>query len=73
MIKREYFISAKVAHNDNSEDYSWWYATFTTTGWRDDTVTLMRQLREDAVEIMQKKVERKITEQDIEILSFNRI
>ena len=33
MIKREYFVRAKIAHNNNTGLYSWWSGTFEVKTW----------------------------------------
>jgi hypothetical protein len=73
MIKRTYFLSAKVAHNDCSGEYSWWNTNFTTTGWfalKPDE--LLYQSRALAVNTLMHKVKRDIVEGDIEVLALNK-
>ena len=72
MIKRKYFMSCKVAHNDNTGEYSWWNTNITTITWFKDEDLLIKA-RTMSLDVLQDKVKRKIAESDIEVLALNRI
>tara|TARA_R110000787_G_scaffold31073_1_gene82766 strand:- start:99 stop:320 length:222 start_codon:yes stop_codon:yes gene_type:complete len=73
MIKRKYFLSVKVAHNDNTGNYSWWNTIINTKGWTQSGDDMLISAREFSVEELQPKLTRRICEQDIEVLALNRI
>lgn len=73
MIKRKYFFSVKVAHNNNTGNYSWWSAILSTKAWVQNTEELLLAVRELAQEELQGKLERRITSGDIEVLALNKI
>ena len=73
MIKRKYFFSVKVAHNNNTGEYSWWSAILNTKRWAQDTDELLLTVRELAQEELQGKLSRDITPNDIEVLALNKL
>jgi len=73
MIKRKYFFSVKVAHNNDSGEYSWWNAILNTKGWSQNTDELLLTVRELSQEELQGKLSREITPSDIEVITLNRI
>ena len=73
MIKRTYFFSVKVAHNDDSGKYSWWNAILNTNCWRDDKNYVLGQVRLLAFDELQPRLDRVIDQSDIEVLALNRI
>ena len=73
MIKRKYFFSVKVAHNDDSGNYSWWNAILNTKRWIQNKDELLLSVRELAAEELQHKVKRDICFDDIEVLALNKI
>ncbi len=73
MLKRKYFLSVKVAHNDNTGQYSWWNTTFITKGWKEDVEQLLTECRETAADVLSNLLEREIDEKDIEVIAFNRV
>ena len=73
MIKRKYFFSVKVAHNNNTGEYSWWSAILNTKGWRQNTDELLLAVRELSQEELQGKLSREITPNDIEVIALNKL
>lgn len=73
MITRKYFYSVKVAHNNDTGDYSWHHSIATTTGLTVDFDVLMIDIRRQGALLMQSRIERPIEEKDIEIVSLNRV
>jgi len=60
MIKRKYFFSVKVSHDDGSGKYSWWNGILNTRGWAQDKDELLIYIRDMAVNELHQKVSRKI-------------
>jgi hypothetical protein len=73
MIKRKYFFSVKVAHNNNTGEYSWWNAILNTKGWKQNSDELLLTVRELAQEELQGKLSREIEPSDIEVIALNRV
>ena len=73
MIRRKYFFSAKVAHNDGSGRYSWWHTILSTKSWLRDVDHVLASGRSMAKEILESKLDREIDSSDIEVISLNRI
>jgi hypothetical protein len=73
VIKRKYFFSVKVAHNDNTGKYSWWNSILNTTCWKQDPNELLITVRELAAKELQSKLNREIKQSDIEVIALNRI
>ena len=73
MIKRKYYFSVKVAHNDNSGEYSWWNNIIVTSGWFANPQQALDDLRDAAVNELCARVTRDIYTEDIEIISFSRV
>ena len=73
MIKRKYFFSVKVAHNNNTGEYSWWSAILNTKGWLQNTDELLLTVRELGQEELQGKLSREITPNDIEVIALNKL
>ena len=73
MIKRKYFFSVKVAHNNNTGECSWWSAILNTKGWLQNTDELLLTVRELGQEELQGKLSREITPNDIEVIALNKL
>jgi hypothetical protein len=73
MIKRKYFFSVKVSHNNKTGEYSWWNAILHTKSWLQDADKLLLTVRELSQEELQGKLSRDITPDDIEVLALNRL
>ena len=73
MIKRKYFFSVKVAHNDNSGKYSWWHTVYTHKSLFKEEDQVMVNIRCESASYLSEKVPRDISQGDIEIISLNRI
>lgn len=73
MIKRKYFFSVKVAHNNNTGEYSWWSAILNTKAWVQNADELLLTVRELAQEELQGKLSREITPNDIEVIALNKL
>lgn len=73
MITRKYFYSVKVAHNDDTGNYSWHHSVVTITSWFADLDELMIDIRRQSANVLRPRLERPIKEQDIEIVSLNRV
>ena len=73
MIKRKYFFSVKVAHNNSTGEYSWWNAILNTKAWLQNTDELLLTVRELAQEELQGKLSRDITPNDIEVIALNKL
>jgi len=73
MIRRKYFFSVKVAHNDGSGHYSWWHTILNTKSWLRDVDHVLASGRNMAKEILESKIDRDIDSSDIEVVSLNRI
>lgn len=73
MIKRKYFFSVRVAHNDDSGDYSWWHDMITRTSLMPEQEETMEVIRREAMVVLADRVPRRISRTDVEFVSFNRI
>jgi len=73
MIKRKYFFSAKVAHNNKTGEYSWWNAILNAKGWYQNPDELLLTVRELTQKELQGKLSREIQPSDIEVIALNRI
>ena len=71
MIKRTYFFSVKVAHNDNSGQYSCGNGIISTKGWRDDKKYILGEVRLLAVYELSGRLKRTIDQNDIEVIALN--
>ena len=73
MIKRQYFVSAKISHNNGTSEYSYFNGLINTIGWiesKDDLMNNSRQVVHDHIGQLVSRVTRL---SDVEILAFNRI
>ncbi|MCP4325987.1 MAG: hypothetical protein GY787_29970 [Alteromonadales bacterium] len=73
MIKRKYFFSVKVAHNNNTGEYSWWSAILNAKAWVQNADELLLTVRKLAQEELQGKLSRQITPNDIEVIALNKL
>ncbi len=73
MIKRKYFFSVKVAHNDNTGNYSWWHDFVTHTSLIAQPELVMRSIRSNCIAMLSNEVPHRISRDDIEFLAFNRV
>jgi len=73
MIKRKYFFSVKVAHNNDSGQYSWWHSVVTQKSLFADPENLIREIRSSAVAMLRNEVPRDFKPDDVEIIAFNRV
>ena len=73
MIKRKYFFSVKVAHNNDSGQYSWWHSVVTQKSLFADPENLIREIRSSAVAMLRNEVPRDFTPDDVEIIALNRV
>lgn len=73
MIKRKYFFSVKVAHNNDSGHYSWWHSIVTQKSFIADPENLMREIRSSSVAMLRNEVPRDFTPNDVEIIALNRV
>jgi hypothetical protein len=73
MIKREYFVRAKISHNDNTGFYSWWSGTFAVKTW---FKLSGKDLFNAAMDISYLKIteqEQSTKGKQVEIISLNRM
>ena len=73
MIKRQYFISAKIAHNDNSGEYSYYNGVLNTIGWFENKDNLLHSARDCVHSEIAQIVKRVTSSNDVELLSLNKI
>ena len=73
MIKRRYFVSVRIAHNDGSGQYSWWNTIINTCGWKADPDGLLCSVRELSTGELNHKVPRAINDLDVEVIALNKI
>lgn len=73
MIKRKYFFSVKVSHNDNTGNYSWWHDLATHTSLTAHPKYVMDQIRNDCMSMLSDEVPREFTGEEVEFLAFNRV
>ena len=73
MIKRKYFFSVKVAHNNGTGTYSWYQNIIHYSSWVPNQQMLLDDLRENSAETLNERVAREIDSSDIEVIAFNRI
>ena len=73
MIKRTYFVSAKVAHNNGTGNYSYYNGAMNFKSWlpmnADEMVSMTR---EEMKCILDCYVDRDLTPNDIELIAFNK-
>jgi hypothetical protein len=72
MIKRKYFFSVKVAHNNNAGDYSYWHDFVTHKSLFPNQEMVMKQIRSDCKSVLNDEVPRRFCGDDVEFLAFNR-
>ena len=73
MIKRRHFVSIKVAHNNNTGQYSYWNGIFTSVRWFDNAEDLVLNIRSHGVDLLSNLVERDIEPDDVEILCVSKL
>ena len=73
MIKRTYFFSVKVAHNDGSGKYSWWNSNLNKTSWMADADAALRAVRVLSAKELKDKVGRDVYPDEVEVIAFNRV
>lgn len=73
MIKRKYFFSVKVAHNDNTGNYSWWHDFVTQTSLTPQPEFVMKYIRSECISMLSDEVPHRFSLDDIEFLAFNRV
>lgn len=73
MIKRKYFFSVKVAHNNDSGHYSWWHSVVTQKSLFAEPENLVRDIRNSSVMFLRDEVPRDFTPDDVEIIALNRV
>ena len=73
MIKRKYFFAVQVAHNNNTGQYSWWHGTVTQKSFFVATEELILRIRSDAAFMLHEQVPTNFTQDDVELIAFNRI
>ncbi len=74
MIKRHYVFACYVAHNDGSGDREYWNTVITTKSWRKFSAEqILQESRCMAVEKISERVERPISEQDVQVVMLNTI
>jgi|LGVF01.2.fsa_nt_gb hypothetical protein len=74
MIKRTYFVSAKMAHNNNTGKYSYWNGVMNIKSWlplsADDLVICARGMAHNEITPL---LERSTDHDDVELLALNEI
>lgn len=74
MIKRSYFIRAKVGHENGTGLFSWWSGTFVVKSWfKADEKELFDLAMRMALEKISPLVNRQVNNSDVQIVSLNRI
>ncbi len=74
MITRKYFVSAKVAHNNGTGEYSYYNGVMNFKSWLPMNAGEMVEMTRDEMElILTPYVDREIASNDVELLAFNRI
>jgi|GEM_PF-2801283 len=73
MIKRKYFFSVKIAHNDNSGKFTWWHSIYTHKSLKKELDQVMVNIRCESAVRLSSEVPRDVSHSDVEILSLNRI
>lgn len=73
MIKRKYFFSVKVSHNDNTGNYSWWHDFVTHTSLTAQPEYVMKSIRSECISMLSDEVPHRFSRDDIEFLAFNRV
>ena len=74
MIKRKYFVSGKVAHNNGTGDFSWWNGVMVTVSWLPlSAEELVESSREIVFKNVAGLVERSVHPESIELIALNRL
>ena len=73
MIERKYFFSVKVAHNNNTGNYSWWHDFATHTSLTPQPEFVMKSIRSKCISMLSDEVPHRFSRDDIEFLAFNRV
>ena len=73
MIKRQYFFSVKVAHNNDTGKFSWFHSIITYKSWRSDPEFILTSIRQHSIEALSVEMSRTISMGEIEIISVSRV
>ena len=73
MIKRQYFLSSKVSHDNGTGDYSWLNTIINTKSWFENKDDLLLTCRELSKAEFDGIVERDLCEYDIQVLALNKL
>lgn len=73
MIKRRYFFSVKIAHDNNTGKYSWWNGVLTNVSLFAEKEELLIELRNMAIDKLDNEVERELESGDVQVIALNRI
>jgi hypothetical protein len=73
MIKRKYFFSVKVAHNNDTGKYSWFHSIVNYKSWRSNPEFILKAIRQHSIEALSVEMHRSISMGEIEILSVSKV
>ena len=74
MIKRSYFVRAKIPHNNNTGLYSWWSGVMVLESWLErDGAYIFNQAMALAHHKISQQMEQSTRVEQVEIESLNRL
>ena len=73
MLKRKYFFSVKVSHDNGTGLYSWYSGMVTKVSWLKDEEQLLDDIRALGADMLEDMVDRDINKNDIQLLSVNKL
>ena len=73
MIKRKYFFSVKVSHNNGTGNYSYWHDFASFRSFFASPEEVMRDIRHGCLSMLTDEVPREFSYDDVEFICFCRV